>query len=176
MKLSTSPDSIRDYGSDPNGLSFLNTLTTLENGFGYWVKADLENGLVLDANGHSYFHDLVNGKTHPSLEGEFIQVINPAGDIVSELEVVEGGWLRTAPLYEATASVNRGDRLSFQWNGKTSSASIEFDGNRKLHAVVLDFVEESFTVFPNPARSDLRVAFNDWEPTSSPFKMLPVAR
>lgn len=156
-----------DQGStvfDPNGLSFLNTLTTLENGFGYWVKADLENGLVLDANEHSNVHDFVNGQTHPSLEGELIQVVNPAGDIVAELEVVEGGWLRTAPLYEATASVNRGDRLSFHWNGKTSSASIEFDGNRKLHAVVLDFVEESFTVFPNPVRSDLRVAFNDWEP------------
>ena len=156
-----------DQGStvfDPNGLSFLNTLTNLENGFGYWVKADLENGLVLDTDEHSNFHDFVNGQTHPSLEGEFIHVVNPSGDIVVELEVIEGGWLRTAPLYEATASVNRGDHLSFHWNGKTSSSTIEFDGNRKLHAVVLDFVEESFTVFPNPVRSDLRVAFNDWEP------------
>lgn len=153
---------------DPNGLPFLNSLTSLQNGFGYWVKAEFENGMVGDPAELSNVHDFLKGRTNPALAGELIQVVNDEGHLVTELKVLEGGWLKTSALYESTvgAAIRPGDLLTFRWNGKISAVSIEFDGNRKVHEVSLDFIGEPFSVFPNPVRSDLHLVFNGWEPNS----------
>ena len=170
-----------DEGSsvyDPNGLSFLNTLNTLENGFGYWVKVDLDNGLIIDQEDEvSNVHDFVNGHTHGWLAGEVIDVVDEADIVVSQLQVLEGGWIRSTPLYGAETGSLQGlaheKELHFVWNGRKSNECIRFDGNRKLHAIDLTFENGAVQVYPNPANQMLSVASADFEP--SQFQMTDAA-
>jgi hypothetical protein len=170
-----------DEGSsvyDPNGLSFLNTLNTLENGFGYWVKVDLDNGLITDQDDEvSNVHDFVNGHTHDWLAGEVIDVVDEADIVVSQLQVLEGGWIRSTPLYGAETGSLQGlaqeKELHFVWNGRKSNECIRFDGNRKLHAIDLTFENGAVEVYPNPANQMLSVSSADFEP--SQFQMTDAA-
>ena len=170
-----------DEGSsvyDPNGLSFLNTLNTLENGFGYWVKVDLDNGLIIDQEDEvSNVHDFVNGHTHGWLAGEVIDVVDEADIVVSQLHVLEGGWIRSTPLYGAETGSLQGlaqeKELHFVWNGRKSNECIRFDGNRKLHAIDLTFENGAVQVYPNPANQMLSVSSADFEP--SQFQMTDAA-
>ena len=148
---------------DPNGLPFLNTLTSLENGFGYWVKVDLTNGLVSDNQSSlpSNIHDFVNGRTHDWLQGESILVSNEWGEVVSQIEVQPGGWMVSTPVYD----IQQGSKVYFEWNGLRSAETIIFDGNRKLHGVKLDFELEAVQLFPNPASNHLSVVVDETEPS-----------
>ena len=87
---------------NPNGLPFLNTLTQLENGFGYWVKAALQGGLV-EGNTKSMtsVHDFLHGVTHAELAGQTIDVLTESGDVIAELLIEEQGVIRTHVLYGA---------------------------------------------------------------------------
>ena len=42
---------------DPNGLPFLNTLSQFDDGYGYWVKVNEDDTLVIDGNPIS--HDFI---------------------------------------------------------------------------------------------------------------------
>jgi hypothetical protein len=138
----------------------------------------LDNGLIIDQDDEvSNVHDFVNGHTHDWLAGEVIDVVDEAGIVVSQLHVLEGGWIRSTPLYGAETGSLQGlaqeKELHFVWNGRKSNECIRFDGNRKLHAIDLTFENGAVQVYPNPANQMLSVASADFEP--SQFQMTDAA-
>ena len=155
---------------NPNGLPFLNTLTQLENGFGYWVKANLEEGLVLGTTkAATSVHDFLHGTTHAALAGQTIEVLSESGQVVAELIIEEQGVIRTHVLYGADvsndqASAYAGQMLTFRWNGIESDAHVVFDGNRSLHQVDLDFGLQALSVFPTPATDVVTVLSSEFTP------------
>ena len=81
-----------DEGSqvfDPNGLSFLNTLQELENGFGYWVKTlvgeDL-NGLTTSDTKRNPSYMVLNGASSLTAAGETVDVLNASGEVVAQMD------------------------------------------------------------------------------------------
>ena len=155
---------------NPNGLSFLNTLTQLENGFGYWVKAALQGGLV-EGNTKSMTpaHDFLHGVTHAELAGQTIDVLTESGDVIAELLIEEQGVIRTHVLYGADvaddeASAYAGQMLTFRWNGIESDAHVVFDGNRNLHQVDLNFGLQALSAFPTPATDVVTVLSSEFTP------------
>ncbi|MDA0945592.1 MAG: choice-of-anchor D domain-containing protein [Bacteroidetes bacterium] len=155
---------------NPNGLPFLNTLTQLENGFGYWVKAALQGGLV-EGNTKSMtsVHDFLHGVTHAELAGQTIDVLTESGDVIAELLIEEQGVIRTHVLYGADvaddqASAYAGQMLTFRWNGIESDAHVVFDGNRSLHQVDLNFGLQALSAFPTPATDVVTVLSSEFKP------------
>ncbi|MDA0946599.1 MAG: choice-of-anchor D domain-containing protein, partial [Bacteroidetes bacterium] len=123
---------------DPNGLPFLNSLTALENSFGYWLKvteAYDPNGMVLvgdeplaalsgasTAQPNPNFM-LVNGTSDlTDAAGEYVDVV-AAGRVVGRLPVLEGGYLMTTALFgddpatPAIEGLEIGTLLEFQFRG-----------------------------------------------------------
>ena len=155
---------------NPNGLPFLNTLTQLENGFGYWVKAALQGGLV-EGNTKSMtsVHDFLHGVTHAELAGQTIDVLTESGNVIAELLIEEQGVIRTHVLYGADvaddqASAYAGQMLTFRWNGIESDAHVVFDGNRSLHQVDLNFGLQALSAFPTPATDVVTVLSSEFTP------------
>ena len=149
-----------------NGPAFLNTLNELENGYGYWVKADLGTGMgLLTDRAVSPAHDFVNGRTHSQLAGETVTVLID-GQAVADIEVLEGGYLMTTPLYGAAEGFDgpeAGAHIEFTWNGRTVDGGT-FDGQRILHKVDLDFAVDAVATFPNPATEWTELRFDGVEP------------
>ena len=94
---------------DPSGLPFLNTLTEMRNGFGYWVKSAVATdgdvlaplaGDVLPAERPTPRYDVVNGVSElGAYAGEFVDVVNGWGVTVARLPILEGGHLMTTALF-----------------------------------------------------------------------------
>jgi hypothetical protein len=150
---------------DPEGLPFLNTLTALRNGFGYWVKvSEGTNGMAPE--GATPQFDVVNGRSNlADFAGDRVEVITAAGDVVGELTVLPGGYLMTAavfgddPATEAVEGVAPGSVLGFRFRGVVAQETFVADGSMALREMELHFgdAEEVTGVFPNPAAGPVRV-------------------
>ena len=157
---------------NPFGLPFLNTLTQLRNGFGYWVKTSIDAGMTeTTTKSLSPNHDFINGLTHAYLAGSTIDVMNTNNEVVATLEVLEGGHIMTTPIYgsdistEAKDGILEGADLFFSLNGVKSNNAIKFDGARAMHKVALEFEVDHVVIFPNPASDMVSIMANDFAPT-----------
>ena len=154
---------------DPLGLPFLNTLSTMRNGFGYWLKsaASTEAGVfsplaeeTLLAEQPSPRYDVVNGVSELGAHaGEFVDVVNDWGMTVARLSILEGGHLMTTALFgddPSTVAVEgllAGETLHFAFRGAVANETLEFGGDmaHKMLSLTFDEVEATMSVFPNPA-------------------------
>ena len=154
---------------DPNGLPFLNTLTEMRNGFGYWVKsAASTDGDVLAPLAEdktplqvpSPRYDVVNGISElKAYAGEFVDVLNGWGVTVARLPILEGGHLMTTAIFgddPATGMVEGladGEELHFAFRGAVANETMMFGGDmaHKTLALTFDEVDAAMGVFPNPA-------------------------
>ena len=154
---------------DPNGLPFLNTLTEMRNGFGYWVKSAVATdgdvlapmtGDVLPAEMPTPRYDVVNGVSElGAYAGEFVDVMNGWGVTVARLPIVEGGHLMTTALFgddPATGVVEGladGEALHFAFRGAMANETLVFGGDmaHKTLSLTFDEVDVAMGVFPNPA-------------------------
>ena len=154
---------------DPNGLSFLNTLTEMRNGFGYWVKSAVAtegdvlaplSDDVLPAAKPSPRYDVVNGTSAlGDHAGEFVDVLDGWGNVVARLPILEGGHLMTTALFgddPATGIVEglaEGEVLHFAFRGNLANETLVFGGHMAHKTLALTFgeLEAGLSVFPNPA-------------------------
>ena len=154
---------------DPNGLPFLNTLTEMRNGFGYWVKSavatdgDVLAPLAVDvlpAEMPTPRYDVVNGVSElGAYAGEFVDVVNGWGVTVARLPILEGGHLMTTALFgddPATGAVEGladGEQLHFAFRGAMANETLVFGGAmaHKTLSLTFDEVGATMGVFPNPA-------------------------
>ena len=154
---------------DPSGLPFLNTLTEMRNGFGYWVKSAVATdgdvlaplaGDVLPAEMPTPRYDVVNGVSElGAYAGEFVEVVNRWGTTVARLPILEGGHLMTTALFgddPATGAVEGladGEELHFAFRGAMANETLVFGGDmaHKTLTLTFDEVGAAMGVFPNPA-------------------------
>ena len=154
---------------NPNGLPFLNTLSEMRNGYGYWVKsaAATEAGVfsplaedALLAEQPTPVYDVVNGVSElKAYAGEFVDVLNGWGVTVARLPILEGGHLMTTALFgddPSTAAVEglvAGETLHFAFRGAMANETLVFGGDMAHKTLSLTFnqVEAAMGVFPNPA-------------------------
>jgi len=159
---------------DPNGLPFLNTLTEMRNGFGYWVKSAVatDGGVLAPTVGDEVTsianprYAVLNGTSNlEAFAGEFVHVINARGNTVSRLEILPGGYLMTTALYEdenGMYGLRPGDALRFSFHG--SVVEIEgnaFKGEMEHVKLNLEFteLEATLAVFPNPMTSTSNISY-----------------
>ncbi len=150
---------------DPTApLPFLNTLQTMENGWGYWIKVNAPVsgsdwfGKTEDesstrsgntdewGNAKTSAYDFINGTISGAENGDLIDVVNQDGELVIQLEVVADQYLMTTPLYaddpnttEEIDGLINGEELNFVFNGSTSDVVITFEGSKIIHHVDLEF-------------------------------------
>ena len=168
---------------DPNGLSFLNSLIALENGFGYWVKVSEAfdpNGLDTDGineplaalTGAPAQHAnpnfmLVNGTsdlTHAA--GTQVQVRRSDESVVANLSVLEGGYLMTKALFgddpatDGIEGLQVGEPLHFEHHGQRADQTMTYSGQMDVKYMNLTFgaAKEMASVFPNPFSETLQVS------------------
>ncbi len=149
---------------DPSApFPLLNTLTQMENGWGYWVKVGsaaptwLKSGDSSSSrdgnkdewgNAKTNLYDFLTGTVTGLESGDIVDVINDNDEIVVQLEVIQGKYLMTTPLYgddtdtpDEIDGLLSDERLRFVYGGVTSDITITFDGNQAVHKVDLDFEE-----------------------------------
>ena len=154
---------------NPNGLPFLNTLSEMRNGYGYWVKsaAATEAGVfsplaedALLAEQPTPVYDVVNGVSElKAYAGEFVDVLNGWGVTVARLPILAGGHLMTTALFgddPSTAAIEglvAGETLHFAFRGAMANETLVFGGDMAHKTLSLTFneVEAAMGVFPNPA-------------------------
>jgi hypothetical protein len=152
---------------DPAGEPFLNTLTYLENGYGYWVKVvdgvenfqypepsgalakQLERDINPDiiktnvfmfVNGVAYFD-------HIEIEQDAkVNILTETGLLVGEMEILDNGHLRTGSVYgddktteEIDGALNGGQLIFMYGEYESQPVNIHFSGNMELHKVDLEF-------------------------------------
>ncbi len=162
---------------DPNGLPFLNTLTEMRNGFGYWVKSAVATdgdvlaplaGDVLPAEMPTPRYDVVNGVSElGAYAGEFVDVVNRWGTTVARLSILEGGHLMTTALFgddPATGAVEGladGEELHFAFRGSMANETLVFGGDmtHKTLSLTFDEIGAAMSVFPNPATEETTIRF-----------------
>ena len=164
---------------DPNGLDFLNTLTTLQNGTAYWIKLNdfvdefqypspsgnsgrqivrnvnpdiIKTNSCMFVNGTISFQDI-----EPYYESK-VNIFTENGLIVGEMEILDKGYLLTGAVYgddKTTEEIDGaidGERLFFKLgNVVLSSTNITFSGDMNLRKVDLHYSEipSEFTLIGN---------------------------
>jgi hypothetical protein len=142
---------------DPYGLSFLNTLTSLDNGYGYWIKvneavegfqyppamAGMAKAIVREVNPDIHRTNkfmFVNGTiSFDNIEyviGDKVSVLTEGGLLVGEMELLEDNYLMTGAVYGddiTTAIIDgaiEGERLTFAYGEYVSDpVDIRFAGD-----------------------------------------------
>jgi len=149
---------------NPNGLSFLNTLTTMQRPFGYWIKVNTaaNSGTYRLANneGAPFSPDFmfVNGISNLKNNiGEYIEVLNSMDVLMAKLEILQDGYLMTTPLYgddvttELLEGLQNGENITFRFNGEDIISDFNFEGNMELKQINLEFANGgSWSIYPNP--------------------------
>jgi PKD repeat protein len=164
---------------DPNGLDILNTLTTLENGFGYMLKVDepveefqypVPSGMMGKEVVKNINRDIVKTNSCMFINGtvaiqnikisseEKVNIYTENGLLVGEMEILEGGFLLTGAVYgddeitEIADGAKDGERLIFMLGEYESEPTqITFSGGMNLRKVDLLFtgVPSEFTLIGN---------------------------
>jgi len=164
---------------DPNGLSFLNTLTSLDNSFGYWVKVNEAvdgfqypepttvvnrtppretNPDIIKTNVFMYVNGTVAFDHVDYTISDMVDVTTESGLLVGEMEILKDGYLMTGPVYgdDLTTEVIDGafkdEALVFIYGEYASEpVDISFHGNMELSKVDLTFksLPETFSLHQN---------------------------
>ena len=164
---------------DPALPPFLNTLTSLDNGFGYWIKVSeaVEGFQYPEASGR--IAKTVPRQTNPDIIktnvfmfvngsvafenvdytiGDMINISTESGLLVGEMEILNDGLLMTGPVYgddfttEEVDGALKDETLFFTYGEYTSeTVSITFEGNMELTKIDLTFknVPETFSLHQN---------------------------
>ena len=164
---------------DPNGLPFLNSLTMVENSFGYWVKVNTA------VNGASYsptngitptnIYSFLNGTSNLSaFAGEEVVIELKDGTEVGYLEILQGGYLMTTAVYgddPTTAAIDgmaAGDKLVFRFRDEVLDLGVSFAGDMNLIALDLNFTTTStlepmeltqLACYPNPFSTTVNIEY-----------------
>ena len=160
---------------DPNGLPFLNTLDSLVNSFGYWVR------VLNPTGGGSYrvagkyginpspIYDFFNGTTNLPNEaiGGKIEIQTQDGTVHGAMEILKGGYAMTTPIYgddpstAAVEGVGTGERLIFVYGNKKADPGVYFSGNMDVHKLNLQF-QHSFAwqIYPNPFERSISIQYD----------------
>ena len=158
---------------DPNGLPFLNTLNTVDDNFGYWVKLNSayggSNSMRLSSDGQSYSPNfmLVNGTSNlTSQKGDFIEVLNSNDEVVAKLEILHDGYVMTSALYgddKLTVDVDglqQGELLRFKYKNSIIDNGLVFNGDMELRKLDLEFnLTDGILMYPNPTRGLSNIEF-----------------
>lgn len=148
---------------DPAVPPFLNSLDSLKNGYGYWIKL---NNAVTNKNGQIFktnVFSFITGTTNLT-EGSIIN-IETAVEQVGEIKVLQDGYLAITPIYgDDLITLNKqegltiGETLYFNYNGQVSEVNSVFKGDMSLEKVDLDFDQTtSFTIHPNPNNGSFKI-------------------
>jgi len=149
---------------DPFGPPFLNSLTQMQNGFGYWVKVTSPSAKA--ANNLTNVFSFINGTSNLPY-GEQVKVISEAGETIAILDVVQDNYLMTAPIYgdDATTTykenINIGENLQFSWNNQMVDFTTTFKGDYGIEKINLEFKLENVVnnlmvkAYPVPAKDVL---------------------
>tara|TARA_B110000003_G_scaffold22369_1_gene21536 strand:- start:2511 stop:6977 length:4467 start_codon:yes stop_codon:yes gene_type:complete len=149
---------------NPNGLPFLNTLTSMQRPFGYWIKVTnavstgqyrLENQ---QGNKFTPNFMFINGTSNlESHVGGYVEVLNSGDELVAKLTILEGGYLMTTALYgddphtQMLEGLEDSEQLTFSFNGEKIYSDIKFEGNMELKEINLDFTNDGiWSIYPNP--------------------------
>lgn len=128
---------------DPNKPPFFNTLRDMENGLGYWVRVN--NGPGKTAPNSTNIFSFINGTTNLP-KGEIVNVLNE-GEVIATLQVVEGNYLMTMPIYgddlttKYKEGISVGEVLQFSWNDQLSSVTTTYKGDYGIEKIYLEFDE-----------------------------------
>ena len=158
---------------DPAGLPFLNTLTVLENGLGYWVKVNTPvpgqgiTGVLVERENNSFSnkYNFVGGKTNLP-RGEIISILKESGDPLGQIEVLHGGILRTIPIYLPEEDTAQGTKILFQHTRGTLDLGLQVYGDYEPLNVNLEFKEPNETsssihrCYPNPFDQSLTIDYS----------------
>jgi hypothetical protein len=164
---------------DPNGLSFLNTLTELVNGFGYWVKViegmgdftypepsgvlaktvDIrKNPDIIPTNRFMFINGTVNFEDIKVTENSYVSVTTEDGTLIGEMKLLEDGYLQTGAIYGDDLTTGEkdgaesGEQLIFQYDEFVSEPiEIHFSDNMELRKVDLTFrnIPDEFALLQN---------------------------
>ncbi|RMG31705.1 MAG: T9SS C-terminal target domain-containing protein [Bacteroidetes bacterium] len=145
---------------NPNGPPFLNTLNSLQNGRGYWlrVNANIAGTDYRQAAGvqPTPVYMFVNGSSELR-SGGVVEVVDEHEQLVGRMQVLPGGYLMTTPLYgddpftPEVDGLRSGSRLHFRYGGRLAGSTLVFDPSGEVQTVHLAF--ESGPVaeaYPNP--------------------------
>ena len=164
---------------DPVGLPFLNTLTELNNGFGYWVKViegvnnftypepsgalakvvDIrKNPDITPTNRFMFINGTVSFEDVKLTEESYVGIYTESGILIGEMKLLENGYLQTGAVYgnDLTTRIidgaESGELLTFSY-GEFESDPIEvrFSDNMELHKVDLTFrnIPDEFALLQN---------------------------
>jgi hypothetical protein len=164
---------------DPNGLPFLNTLTSLNNSYGYWVKVNeaVENFQypeptavvtntaprkinpdIIKTNVFMFVNGTVAFENVDYTIGDMISITTESGLLVGEMEILKDGYLMTGPVYgddlrtEEVDGALVNEKLIFKYREYTSEpVNITFEGNMELSKVDLTFknIPQTFSLHQN---------------------------
>ncbi len=164
---------------DPDLLPFLNTLSSLDNGFGYWIKINEAvegfqypaattvlartvpretNPDIIKTNVFMFVNGSVAFDHIDYTIGDMVNVTTASGLLVGEMEILNNGLLMTGPIYgddfttEAVDGALKDETLFFTYGEYTSEpVSITFEGNMELTKIDLTFknVPETFSLHQN---------------------------
>lgn len=156
---------------NPNNPPFLNSLTELKNGLGYWVK--MQNAIAgknEEGINQSNVFSFLNGTSNLP-KGEKINIQTSNGNNIGEILVLDDGYLMTTVIYGDDAStdfiegISIGEKLVFLWNEQTLDINITFKGDLGLEKINLifdntqvnDLLANNIQVnaYPNPAKNQL---------------------
>jgi len=150
---------------DPNVPVPFNTLQQMENGFGYWIK--VINPSAKTANTLTNVFNFIYGTSNLPV-GEKVVVLNEAGESIAILNVVEGNYLMTTPIYGddkttvAKEYASIGENLRFSWNNQILDFTTTFKGDYGIEKIDLEFKlgkdlinELEVKVYPVPAKDVL---------------------
>jgi hypothetical protein len=164
---------------DPSLEPFLNTLTALENGYGYWLRLNEAvegfqypepsgavakqlalnpNPDIVKTNTAMFVNGTVSFQDIALEEGTRVNIYTENGLLVGEMDIVNNNYLRTGAVYgndittEAVDGALQDEALVFKYNEYESDpVSISFTGNMELNKVDLVFrnIPEIFTLHQN---------------------------
>ena len=158
---------------NPNGLPFLNSLTSMSRPYGYWIKVNTAvnggNYRLANNEGSPFNPDFmfVNGTSNlKNHVGEYIEVLNSTDILMAKLEILEDGYLMTTPLYgddvttDFFEGLQNGENLTFRFNGQEIISDFGFKGNMELRQIDLDFSNgDLWSVYPNPLTTSTTINY-----------------
>lgn len=171
---------------DPNGLPFLNTLASLKNGYGYWVRVNnavngaayrmAENGQ--EANPSFMF---INGQVEGLGIGESVEVKNSRGEVITSMEVLPEGYLMTKAIYGDDINTSRiegleeNETLSFTYKNQTIGTTT-FQNDRSVHRLSLKVSPlAAVTLYPNPVVNQANIRLDMGDDAQLQFRVVDLA-
>lgn len=159
---------------DPNGLPFLNSLDTLSNGYGYWLRLQSPSNQMAERNSNQLEmipnprFMAVRGRLNiePFSDEDFVEIINSNNEVIAKMKVYPGGYLGFTSLYGDDPSTNmlegleENERIRFRYNDFVFSNNMTFHGNMEIAKIQLNLPLTNFSIYPNPAKDQFKLRFD----------------